>query len=149
MDVHTNVFLSWNVLSQFLEIVRDKSHRDIMRCEDIGYWQMVFLSCPAIIMNAYDVFGCKLSRDNVPRGVSLDEHTQTLTFKNESTTGNPILWRLSDMFSYILGNENQKSVLLHRALLHISDVITFQDDLDSCMNALATCKPFNSARVQN
>jgi hypothetical protein len=135
------VFLSWSVLGGFLEVVKNNTYSDVMRRDDIDYWSMVFLQSPAIVMNAYDLFGCALSPRHVPDGVLLEENTQVLTFPRPTVEalGNPILWKLAEMFSYMLGDEDARSKVLQDALLHINEVIRFNDDLDACTSALSTC----------
>ncbi len=151
MDEHATVFLSWNHLRGFLELVRDNQHRQIMKNKDIDYWHTVFVVCSSVAMNSYDLFGCRLSKDihmpHFPPDVFLEEQSQTLLFPktaDDKGRGNPVLWHLRVMFEYMLGDRDERTVLLQSALHHIDSVITFQDDIDTCMEAFASCQPFSA-----
>lgn len=143
----TTAFLSWSLLKGFLDIVSSKRHRDIMKHEDIDYWYNVFVVSDAVAINAYDMFGCKLTQDvHMHRfrslGATLDEASQVLVFPRPDETGNPVLWHMLAMFEYMLGKEDERTSLLQRALAHIDSVVALQNDIDSCINSLASCRPF-------
>lgn len=153
MDQYSTAFVSWNQLRGFLQMVRDEPHDQVMRDKDIDYWQTVFLSCDAIAMNSYDLFGCRLTKDiHMPRfhpSISLDEQSQTLLFPNhDSNDGNPILWHLHAMFQHMVGDSDERTILLQNALLHINSIVSYHNDLESCMEAFASCRIFTPRQTE-